>query len=66
MFPALFKYYGLNEIWDEAYKEVDGVTWLSTSAWDPCHLFTVNKKVTKLSDMKRFTCVWSFQLQVNS
>jgi TRAP-type C4-dicarboxylate transport system substrate-binding protein len=50
--PALFKYYGLNEIWDEAYKEVDGVTWLSTSAWDPCHLFTVNKKVTKLSDMK--------------
>jgi TRAP-type mannitol/chloroaromatic compound transport system substrate-binding protein len=50
--PALFKYYGLNEIWDEAYKEVDGVTWLSTSAWDPCHLFTVNKKITKLSDMK--------------
>jgi len=46
--PALFKYYGLNEIWDEAYSEVEGVKWLSTSAWDPCHLFTVNKKVTSL------------------
>ena len=32
--PALFKYYGLNEIWAEAYGEVDNVTWLSTSAWD--------------------------------
>jgi TRAP-type mannitol/chloroaromatic compound transport system substrate-binding protein len=50
--PALFKYYGLNEIWDEAYSEVEGVKWLSTSAWDPCHLFTVNKKVTSLADMK--------------
>ena len=50
--PALFKYYGLNEIWDEAYSEVKGVKWLSTSAWDPCHLFTVNKKVTSLADMK--------------
>ena len=50
--PSLFKYYGLNEIWDEAYSEVKGVQWLSTSAWDPCHLFTVNKKITKLSDMK--------------
>ncbi len=50
--PSLFKYYGLNEIWDEAYKEVKGVKWLSTSAWDPCHLFTVKKKVTSLADMK--------------
>ena len=37
---------------DEAYKEVKGVKWLSTSAWDPCHLFTVKKKVTSLADMK--------------
>ena len=29
-----------------------GVKWLSTSAWDPCHLFTVKKKVTSLADMK--------------
>ena len=50
--PSLFKYYGLNEIWDEAYSEVKGVKWLSTSAWDPCHLFTVKKKVTSLADMK--------------
>ena len=56
--PALFKYYGLNEIWDEAYKEVKGVTWLSTSAWDPCHLFTVKKKVTSLADMKGFESFW--------
>jgi TRAP-type mannitol/chloroaromatic compound transport system substrate-binding protein len=50
--PALFKYYGLNEIWDEAYSEVKGVKWLSTSAWDPCHLFTVKKKINTLADMK--------------
>ena len=48
--PSLFKYYGLNEIWDEAYSG-KRVQWLSTSV-DPCHLFTVNKKITKLSDMK--------------
>ena len=50
--PAMFRYYGLDKIWAEAYGEVDNVTWLSTSAWDPCHLFTVNKKIEKLSDMK--------------
>ena len=50
--PALFKYYGLDEIWAEAYGEVDNVTWLSTSAWDPCILFTVKKRIEKLADMK--------------
>ena len=50
--PAMFKYYGLDNIWAEAYGEVDNVTWLSTSAWDPCHLFTVNKPVRSLADMK--------------
>ena len=50
--PAMFRYYGLDKILAEAYGEVDNVTWLSTSAWDTCHLFTVNKKVEKLSDMK--------------
>ena len=50
--PAMFRYYGLDKIWAEAYGEVDNVTWLSTSAWDPCHLFTVNKKIEKLEDMK--------------
>jgi len=43
--PAMFRYYGLDKIWAEAYGEVDNVTWLSTSAWDPCHLFTVNKSI---------------------
>ena len=50
--PALFKYYGLNEIWREAYNEVRDVTWLSTSAWDPCNLFTVEKPIKTLADMK--------------
>ena len=50
--PALFKYYGLNDIWAEAYGEVDNVTWLSTSAWDPCVLFTVKKPIRTLADMK--------------
>ena len=50
--PAMFRYYGLDKIWAEAYGEVDNVTWLSTSAWDPCHIFTVNKKITSLADMK--------------
>ena len=27
--PALFRYYGLKEIWEEAYSEVEDVTWLS-------------------------------------
>ena len=50
--PALFKYYGLNEIWKEAYNEVRDVTWLSTSAWGPCNLFTVEKPINSLADMK--------------
>tara|TARA_B100000700_G_scaffold312925_1_gene397244 strand:- start:173 stop:1243 length:1071 start_codon:yes stop_codon:yes gene_type:complete len=50
--PAMFKYYGLNDIWAEAYGEVKNVTWLSTSAWDPCHLFTVKKPIRSLADMK--------------
>ncbi len=49
--PALFNYYGLNEIWNEAYGEVDNVTWLSSGAWDPLHIFTVNKPIRSLADM---------------
>jgi hypothetical protein len=30
-------WYGLKEIWEEAYAEVGGVTWLSAGAWDPCN-----------------------------
>ena len=29
--PVPFKYYGLNEIWAEAYSEIEGVEWLGTA-----------------------------------
>lgn len=49
--PALFRYYGLQEIWEEAYSEVENVTYLSTGAWDPLHIFTVDKPIRSLADM---------------
>jgi TRAP-type mannitol/chloroaromatic compound transport system substrate-binding protein len=48
--PALFRYYGLKEIWEEAYSEVDNVTWLSCGAWDPLHIFT-KTPIRSLADM---------------
>lgn len=50
--PSMFMYYGLDEIWAEAYGEVDNVTWLSTGAWDPLHIFTVNEPIRSLADMR--------------
>ncbi len=49
--PSLFAYYGLKEIWEEAYGEVENVTWLSAGAWDPLHIFTVNKPIRSLADL---------------
>jgi len=49
--PVLFNQYGLNEIWEEAYGEVEGVKWLSAGAWDPCHFNTV-KPIRSLADLK--------------
>ncbi len=49
--PTLFHQYGLNEIWKEAYDEVDGVTWLSAGAWDPCH-FATKDPIHSLADLK--------------
>ncbi len=49
--PALFNYYGLNEIWKEAYDEVDNVTWLSAGAWDPLHIFTIDP-IRSLADLR--------------
>ncbi|MCJ7451555.1 MAG: TRAP transporter substrate-binding protein [Steroidobacteraceae bacterium] len=49
--PALFYKYGLNEIWQEAYGEVEGVTWLGAGSWDPCNFNTV-KPIKKLADLK--------------
>ena len=49
--PALFHWYGLNEIWEEAFAEVKGVKWLSVGAWDPCN-FATTKPIRHLSDLK--------------
>jgi TRAP-type mannitol/chloroaromatic compound transport system substrate-binding protein len=49
--PVLFNQYGLKEIWEEAYGEVENVTWLSAGAWDPCHFNTV-KPINSLEDLK--------------
>ena len=49
--PALFHDWGLREIWEEAYGEIDGVTWLSAGAWDPCHFATVDP-IYSLDDLK--------------
>ena len=49
--PALFYKYGLNEIWEEAYGEVENVKWLSAGAWDPCHFNTV-EPIRSLEDLK--------------
>jgi len=49
--PALFHQWGLNDIWREAYGEIEGVTWLSAGAWDPCHFNTV-KPIRSVADLK--------------
>ncbi|MCC6715371.1 MAG: twin-arginine translocation signal domain-containing protein [Gammaproteobacteria bacterium] len=49
--PALWHWYGLKEIWEEAYKEVEGVTWLSTGSWDPCNVGST-KPVRSVEDLK--------------
>ncbi len=49
--PVLWNWYGLNEIWEEAYAEVKGVTWLSAGAWDPCN-FATTKPIRHMEDFK--------------
>ena len=49
--PALFHHYGLKEIWEEAYGEIEGVTWLGAGSWDPCHLNTV-APIRRLADLR--------------
>jgi TRAP-type mannitol/chloroaromatic compound transport system substrate-binding protein len=49
--PVLWNWYGLNEIWQEAYSAVKGVTWLSAGAWDPCN-FATTKPVRSIADLK--------------
>ncbi len=50
--PVLFRQYGLNEIWQEAYGEIRGVEWLSAGAWDPLHIFTTRQPIRTLADMR--------------
>ena len=49
--PTLFNHYGLKEIWEEAYSEVKGVTWLSAGAWDPCN-FATKQPINSVADLK--------------
>jgi TRAP-type mannitol/chloroaromatic compound transport system substrate-binding protein len=49
--PALWHWHGLKEIWEEAYAEIPGVTWLSSGAWDPCN-FGTTKPVKSIDDLK--------------
>ena len=49
--PALWEWYGLREIWEEAYAEVKNVTWLSAGAWDPCN-FATKDPIRSIDDFK--------------
>ncbi len=48
---ALFNWWGLNEIWTEAYDEIEGVTWLSSGSWDPCN-FTTTRPIRSIEDFQ--------------
>jgi TRAP-type mannitol/chloroaromatic compound transport system substrate-binding protein len=48
--PVMFKYYGLDKIWEEAYSEVENVKWLSAGSWDPLHIFT-KSPIKSLADL---------------
>jgi TRAP-type mannitol/chloroaromatic compound transport system substrate-binding protein len=49
--PVLWHWYGLKQIWEEAYAEVPDVTWLSTGSWDPCN-FATTKPIKSIADLK--------------
>ncbi|MDR2353311.1 MAG: TRAP transporter substrate-binding protein [Deltaproteobacteria bacterium] len=49
--PALFENWGLNKIWEEAYNEIEGVTWLGVGSWDPCNIATTTP-INSLADLK--------------
>ncbi|OIQ50314.1 Monocarboxylate 2-oxoacid-binding periplasmic protein precursor [Pseudodesulfovibrio hydrargyri] len=49
--PTLFNHYGLKEIWEEAYSEVKGVSWLGAGAWDPCN-FATREPIRSVNDLK--------------
>ena len=49
--PVLFRQYGFDKIWSDAYKKAGGVTWISACGQDPCN-FNTKKSITKLSDLE--------------
>ena len=49
--PVLWNWYGLREVFEEAYAEIDNVTYLSTGAWDPCN-FATNTPIRSLADFE--------------
>ncbi|GGA52470.1 TRAP transporter substrate-binding protein [Pelagibacterium lentulum] len=49
--PVLWEWYGLKEIWEEAYDEIPGVKWLSAGAWDPCN-FVTTRAINSLEDLR--------------
>ena len=54
--PALFNRWGLNRIWTDAYRKEEGVTWLGSGAWDPCHLIT-KEPLESLDDLDKLRVV---------
>ena len=48
---VLWNHYGLNEIWEESYGEVEGVTWLAQGSWDPCYIAST-KPIEHVEDLK--------------
>jgi len=49
--PVLWNWYGIRELFEDAYAEIDNVSYLSTGAWDPCN-FATNKPIRSLEDFK--------------
>ena len=49
--PVLWNWYGLREVFEDAYAEIENVTYLSTGAWDPCN-FATNKPIRSLADFE--------------
>ena len=49
--PALWHWYGLKEIWEEAYARSRRRDLASTGSWDPCN-FATTKPIKSLADLK--------------
>lgn len=47
---VLFEERGLNELIEEAWEEVDGITWLDSGSYDPTNLITT-EPITKYEDL---------------